>query len=499
MRPSEPQDFEWIALSPSATTLSHHCITGLAKSPLLSRSRNPPQSGTVDTPPLASLSLPPVMFRKHVPDLDSLESPLISANPFGSVLGVVPGSALAERIFNDPGSWQGADDDEGDLEDGEAMTWLAEEVERSQANGDELCLSPVDRDVDLMLKPFSERFKLAATPESDKQVNWDGIAQDGKKPFLPLFDHTSLDLSLNLDLRLSMIWDAKGKMFNSTQSPLSPANDAKTLPSVAENTRTAAPPALDLSSTDNTHSPILSPLAVASASTTWSILEWYGVHPNTPRANGRVPLLTHYPPTPYHSKPPALSSLRAPSSPSANTTVLAPPPPPSRKATPPPPSRKATPPPPEPTSIRRLPVIPDPARNSPSPTPSSRAPTPPRTRSPEQTPLRVKSSELSATSTPNRSATTPRRTPRGSATLPAPSASPDSFNSSPNVTPIRSGSLFTRSPPAGPRPRSGTPPVRQHQASRRASPSPIVIAPAPAPTRARRPTPPPGLRLGVPA
>ncbi|KAG6841658.1 hypothetical protein C0991_008643 [Blastosporella zonata] len=426
------------------------------------------------------------MFRKHVPDLDSLESPLISANPFGSILGVVPGSALAERIFNDPESWHGADDDDGDLKDVEVMTWLADEVEKYDVNADELRLSPVDRDVDLMLKPFSERFKLSATPGSEKHTNWEGIAKEDRMPLLPLFDHTSLDLSLNVDLRMSKIWDAKGKMFHSVQSP---TNEAKTHPSVPDNPRLAAPPALDLGSADNTLSPILSPLSVASASTTWSILEWYGVHPNTPRVTGRVPILTHYPPTPYHSKPPALSSLRAPSSPSANATVISPPSPPPEKT---------TPPVPESTSIRRLPVIPDPARTTSSPSPSP-APTPPRIRSPERTPERAKSSNQTSARTPNGSATTPRRTPRGSATLPTPSASPDPSNYSPNVTPIRSGSLFIRSPPAGPRPRSGTNSRRQRQASGRDSPSAIVIAPAPAPTRARKPTPPPGLRLAVPA
>ncbi|KAG6833298.1 hypothetical protein H0H87_008930 [Tephrocybe sp. NHM501043] len=418
------------------------------------------------------------MFRKHVPDLDSLESPLISASPFGSILGVVPGSALAERIFNDPDSWQGTDDDD-DLKGTEAMSWLAEEVEQYQANDEELCLSPVDRDVDLMLKPFSERFKLAASPEEEKQSNWDGIAKADKLPFLPIFDHNSLDLSLNVDLRLSKIWDAKGKMFHSVQSPLSPVNET---PSVTDNARLAIPPALDLTSADNTLSPTLSPLPVASASTTWSILEWYGVQPNTPRPNGRVPLLTHYPPTPFQAKPSALSALRAPSSPSANTTVISPPSPPPTKT---------MPPVPESTPIRRLPVIPGTTSRSPSP-----APTPPRMKSPERNLQRTQSSERVSGANSTTSVTTPRRTPRGSATLPVPSASPDPFNLSPNVTPIRSGSLFTRSPPAGPRPRSGS---GRRKASGGHSPLPVVIAPAPTPPRTRRPTPPPGLHLGIPA
>ncbi|KAF8063499.1 hypothetical protein FPV67DRAFT_248571 [Lyophyllum atratum] len=412
------------------------------------------------------------MFRKHVPDLDLLESPLISANPFGSILGVVPGSALAERIFNDPGSWQDTEDDEEEesTETKEAMAWLTEEVERYHSNGDELALSPIDRDVDIMLKPFTERFKLVSTSGSKHQVNWEGVVQQEKPPLLPLFDHKSLDL--NFDLRMSKIWDSGGKMFRSFPSPLSPVNEPSVNnnaapPPTTETPRLAVPPALNLDSVEGALSPILSPVAVASASTTWSILEWYGAPP-TPRMSGRAPLLGHYPATPFHPIPPVPqippSSLRTPSSPSINATVASKPP------SLPNPPRKATPPATDSTPLRRLPIIPDPARSSPSPTPAS---TPPRVKSPE-------------------------RTPRGSATLPPPpsSSASDPFYLSPNATPIRSGTLPSRSPPAGPRPRSGNQSMRR-TASGRDSPSPITIAPAP--TRTRRPTPPPALRLGVPA
>ncbi|KAG6811580.1 hypothetical protein H0H92_006744 [Tricholoma furcatifolium] len=420
------------------------------------------------------------MFRKHVPDLDSLESPLISANPFGSILGAVPGTALAEKIFNDPDSWQTADDDDDDLHDtAEAIAWLAEEVDTCHVSTDGPSLSPVDRDVDLMLKPLSEKLNLSFN--SGSEANWKGMEQVNKM-HLPLFNHTSLDLSLNVDLRLSKIWDSKGKMF---QSPESPADSPEAVTPVADNTRIPAPPALNLGAADNTLSPIVSPFPIASASTTWSILEWYGVHPNTPRANGRVPFLTHFPPTPHQPKAPGLSSLRAPSSPSANATVMCPPSP----------TEKAAPLAPESTPIRRLPLIPDPNRNSPSPTPSpapSRVSTPPQRTSPEPF---VTPSTSQRSLTPNGPTSGPRRTPRGFATPPTPSASPDPFSASPNVTPIRSGGLFIRSPPAGPRPRSGTPPIKQRRPSSRTSPAPVVIAPAPTPMRARRPSPPPGLRL----
>ncbi|KAH0580381.1 hypothetical protein J132_00125 [Termitomyces sp. J132] len=426
------------------------------------------------------------MSRKQVPDLDSLESPLISANPFGPILGVVPGTALAERIFNDPDSWQGADDDDGDLKDAEAMRWLADEVGMCQANRDfppvDRDIDIIDRDIDIMLKSLSERLSFTA-PASEKLENWDDIAQENKQPFLPLFDHT---LSLNVDLRFSKIWDTQGKMLHSPRSPISPTNESKTLPSA----RLAAPPALDLDAAEDALSPVISPFTVASASTTWSILEWYGVHPNTPRILSRVPFLTHSPSTPYHAKQPALSSLREPSSPSANATVTTPPFPLSIPGFT------------EFTSIRRLPDIPDLARTTPSKPLIS-----PQESTPERTPKRIKSPDgplhfvmthqrsASASVAPSGSTSRLRRTPCGSATIPVPSGSPDPFNSSPNVTPIRTGTLFNRSPPAGPRPRLGTNPMRQRQASGRDSPSPIVIEPAPTPTRVRKPSPPPGLHL----
>ncbi|KAG6867999.1 hypothetical protein C0993_008555 [Termitomyces sp. T159_Od127] len=419
-----------------------------------------------------------LMSRKQVPDLDSLESPLISANPLGSILGVIPGSALAERIFNDPDSWLGPDDDDGDLEDTDVVKWLADEAEG-------LKLLPIDQDVDIMLKHLSsEKSNFAGPAATEKLANWDDIAQDSQLPFLPLFDHNSLDLSLNIDLRFSKIWDAKGRELQSLKCPVSHTKEPKNFSSVAD-TRLTVPPTLNLGVENNIVSPTMSPLNVASASSTWSILELYGAHPNTPRVNSRVSLLTNYPPTPYHAKSSALSSLREYISQSSNATVT----------TAPPPSV------PESTPIRRLPVIPDlSARTSPTP---SRAPTPSRgstltpqrTGPPEQPHQYIKTHQRSASATtPNVSAPSSRRTPRGSATLPPPSSSPDPFIASPSSTPIRTGNLFTRSSPVGPRPRSNTHSIRQRQASGHGSPSPIAFEPVSVYNKSSSPH---GLRLGV--
>ncbi|TFK25831.1 hypothetical protein FA15DRAFT_668000 [Coprinopsis marcescibilis] len=70
------------------------------------------------------------MYRANVPtELDVLDSPLLSPTPLGSAfLGNVPGSALAERIFNDPGSWETSEEyDDSALDQ---MAWLVDEVEK---------------------------------------------------------------------------------------------------------------------------------------------------------------------------------------------------------------------------------------------------------------------------------------------------------------------------------------------------------------------------------
>jgi len=70
----------------------------------------------------------------NYPDLDILDSPLMSSIPFSSLSGL-PGSAIAENIFNDPDSWEENDDPEADEdEDDDTLAWLVEEIEKFKAN-----------------------------------------------------------------------------------------------------------------------------------------------------------------------------------------------------------------------------------------------------------------------------------------------------------------------------------------------------------------------------
>jgi hypothetical protein len=75
----------------------------------------------------------------NYPDLDILDSPLMS--PFTSSLNGIPGSAIAETIFNDPDSWEEKEDADVDADedtdaDMEPLAWLVEEIEKFKANTD---------------------------------------------------------------------------------------------------------------------------------------------------------------------------------------------------------------------------------------------------------------------------------------------------------------------------------------------------------------------------
>lgn len=118
------------------------------------------------------------MPRKHVPDLDILESPLISAEPFGSLLGNMPPSALAEKIFNDPHSWQETEDDHqnediADMTD--AITWLEMELRKYDITGDKKRLART---------PFP-RSAPDTGSSSSSSSNWSILECYGVRPETP--------------------------------------------------------------------------------------------------------------------------------------------------------------------------------------------------------------------------------------------------------------------------------------------------------------------------
>jgi hypothetical protein len=403
------------------------------------------------------------MFRKHVPDLDILESPLISANPFGSMIGTMPGSALAEKIFNDPEAWEGAEAEEkGDAK--EAMAWLEGELEKYHAIGDELGLSPIER----LEKDLSEMFKTGPLPSLTFSPD---SPDDENSDYIPIFERSSSGAK-NLNLRLSRLLDSGNNIFRSFSTPISPVKPpqarcgevAKEHSPSWHTPQSSVTPVLNFPSAgERTSTPVTAAIPSGSASSTWSILELYGLNPDSPSTGSpRTSVLGVCPPTPPVRRLPP-SSLRTTSSSSSRSSRSTPSPPGTPTPLPKPPiqipSRRAE----SPVSIRRLPVLPECSTSL------------PHSRSLEPPPLY-----------------TPERTPRTSGSLAPPNSSDlDPFNSSPSPSGHRrsgSGSI-TRSPPAGPRPRSANSTPANRKNSTDSFTSYFEISPVPAPRTRPSPLP----------
>ncbi|KAF8639305.1 hypothetical protein AX17_001586 [Amanita inopinata Kibby_2008] len=224
------------------------------------------------------------MSRKHLPDLDVLDSPLVSPSPLTSV-GGIPGSAVAERIFNDPNSW---DEQTGcELVEGiqESMAWLVEEIDSfkdfiSTSDERERVLS-MEQD-GLLFRPFHERCMLLQGTDTlssaSNVTRYEAMQQEPSGPaaLSPVsdFDRNSASRTGNLKEDLVKIWES------SLRSPLdflpSPPSDGHE-ESTGNHSRELASPS----------TPATSPLPVVSASTTWSFLEWYGIHPESPRKSAQ--------------------------------------------------------------------------------------------------------------------------------------------------------------------------------------------------------------------
>ena len=197
----------------------------------------------------ALFPLPPTVWSPNMlsrrkfdyPDLDVLDSPLLSSTPFTSSFSGVPGSAIAENIFNDPASWE--KNDNAHVEDvaPDPLAWLTEGMEKFKANSAHV-YGAFDPAVPDNIRPIS----------------------------IPRFPHDE-----DIQVQLSKILDASGIPHH-----IYPLSSALSPPSFTEinyyaplkaNTSTVAGPAVDC----------LSPLDVHSSSITMSFLEWYGVYPES--------------------------------------------------------------------------------------------------------------------------------------------------------------------------------------------------------------------------
>ncbi|TFK35814.1 hypothetical protein BDQ12DRAFT_264321 [Crucibulum laeve] len=221
------------------------------------------------------------MFRRHIPDLDILDSPILSPTPLSTV-GRIPGSAIVDKIFNDPDAWGAADEDEQEYEDGEdlesPMAWLAHEIEKFRQNS-----AGIEEEGTPELKAFEGKYRLAPQEPYSWGTKWEGIREeDARRPIslAGLFDRGE-DFSQDIHNQLTKILESGGNIFRSFPSPASSSDGSSSSSSSAGH---RAPPSLPLGSSEDAfpQTPIISPLAVHSASTTLSFLEWYGIYPDTP-------------------------------------------------------------------------------------------------------------------------------------------------------------------------------------------------------------------------
>jgi len=201
----------------------------------------------------------------NYPDLDILDSPLIS--PFISSLNGVPGSAIAEDIFNDPDSWEENDDVDVDTDE-DPLAWLVEEIEKFKANSADL-YGTFDTGLDNKRNPDLSPL----TGETQLTTGLKGIDRTSKiRPIsIPCFFEPNHDEVIQD--RLSKFLDASGipHYVRPLSSDLTPPSTSKiTYYPSKINTSTAAGSNMDPS-----------PIALHSSSITMSFLEWYGIYPES--------------------------------------------------------------------------------------------------------------------------------------------------------------------------------------------------------------------------
>ena len=209
------------------------------------------------------------MFRANYPDLDVLDSPLIS--PLPTSVGGLPGSALAEKIFNDPHSWEdGALDLDGI--GGDPMAWFQEEIDKFRANSAGLPDAALGPHYD---DDFPEKVRWMQTPVSaiPKTLQLKGMRRSVRPISLAaLFEQSGDRFSKDLQKQMTKILES-GSSHSPALSPPSTGSSATTASS------TLSP--LRVQTTVGAHPDIISPspVTIYSASATLSFLEWYGIYP----------------------------------------------------------------------------------------------------------------------------------------------------------------------------------------------------------------------------
>ncbi|KDR72793.1 hypothetical protein GALMADRAFT_212821 [Galerina marginata CBS 339.88] len=265
--------------------------------------------------------------RFNYPDLDVLESPMISPAP-NSFRFSVPGSALAERIFNDPESWEDTDADDSDIPDDidgvDPLEWLTEEIEKFRAGIDtdvahsdsssESPSTPTDKAANLVTTPTSAATPTSALPQRAGAIKRVKRGSSRVRPIsLAALFNSNEDFSHEIQQQLSKILESGGIPHHIRP----PHSSALSPPSTSGTSSTLDTPLHLQTSILGTSSGEISPspVNIYSASATLSFLEWYGIYPDSPRldvsrrltksARLRTPLLQVQVPSPRHPVQPS--------------------------------------------------------------------------------------------------------------------------------------------------------------------------------------------------
>jgi hypothetical protein len=191
------------------------------------------------------------------PDLDVPDSPLISSTPFTSFLSGLPGSAIAENIFNDPDSWEENNDPE------DPLAWLVEGIEKFKVNSAEV-YGAFDHD-----KKNPGLTSPAVGMQLGSGLKGINKASDVRPISIPCFFESADDD--DIQDQLSKILDVSGipHQIRPLSSPLTPPSSSKiNYP-------------LNINSTSNIVGSTVDSASPVVASITMSFLGWYGVYPES--------------------------------------------------------------------------------------------------------------------------------------------------------------------------------------------------------------------------
>ncbi|KAK0445006.1 uncharacterized protein EV420DRAFT_1484437 [Desarmillaria tabescens] len=178
--------------------------------------------------------------------------------------------------------------------------WFVDDVEDGEISPGWHPSEPGGGGFEFTVRPFTSRQRLMPKSTSPAGTEWKSVADEEEEgnldeqrfSLVSIMEPSKRDLPIDLK-RMSMLW-THGNIFRALPSPTtnSPPStpDTEVPPTQSIPLTPARAPRLDITTTTITvHSPSPSPIsAVVSASATWSILEMYGVSPESPMTE-RVP------------------------------------------------------------------------------------------------------------------------------------------------------------------------------------------------------------------